>query len=491
MTNSVYLGIDLGTSAVKVLAMSAEGKVLSKGSAEYPTHSPQPGWSEQSPEDWWRATCEATRHVMAELKGAQISGVSFSGQLNGFVLTDEEDVPVHDALIWLDIRATEVSADMATSDGSRILEISRNQVSPIAVLPKLKWFRDNYGDLFKSGKRLFLVKDYILWKLTGRHTTDPSDAAATAMMDFSTQEWSKPLCELAGIDPARMPEICPSDRVVGMVRPEAAEASGVPEGTPVVAGAGDVTALSVGCGVINSGVLAITLGTAGHVVLSEDGPPKGAPGEVWVLSHAIKDKTIWLGLVMSGGLCLSWLNNILSGLGYEEMAALSERSPPGAQGITFLPFLEGASTPYHQPEARGSFTGLSSSHSTADMIRSVLEGVAFNIRECVELFEKHGGKIDEVRIGEGGSRTREWCQIISDVVGRPVRLLEELDASALGAAMIAQAGIEERPLAEVVSQTVQLSDSFVPNADLQPVYDEAYDRYKTAVRRLMPTEPQQ
>ena len=486
MTEAAYLGIDLGTSAVKVLAMSSGGNVLAKQSAEYPTHSSQPGWSEQSPNDWWEATRSAVRTIIGDLTDVKIAGVSFSGQLNGFVLVDENEEPVHDALIWLDIRAAEISASMAISDGQEILDITHNQVSPIAVLPKLKWFKENHPNLFARSERLFLVKDYILWKLTGAHATDPSDAAATAMMDFEQQRWSEHLCNLAGIDIDHMPKIHASDEIAGAITSEAALATNIPVDTPVITGAGDVTALSVGCGVIEKGILAITLGTAGHVVLSEDQAPKGSAGEVWELSHAVKNKTIWLGLVMSGGLCLSWLNKILSGVSYEEMGRLSETSPPGARGVVFLPFLEGASTPYHQPEARGSFTGLSSSHTTADMIRAVLEGVAFNIRECVELFEKHGGEISEVRIGEGGSRTREWCQIISDVVGRPVSLLEELDASALGAAMIAQSGIENRPLLDVVSSAVHLSDTFEPNTELQPVYDEAYGRYKDAVQRLMP-----
>lgn len=486
MTEVVYLGIDLGTSAVKILAMSSNGNVLAKESAEYPVHSSQPGWSEQSPNDWWNATCSAVRRVIADLPGMQIAGVSFSGQLNGFVLVDKNGEPVHDALIWLDIRAAETASNMANSDGHEILKITHNQVSPIAVLPKLKWFKKNHPDKFARSEKLFLVKDYILWKLTGVHATDPSDAAATAMMEFDHQRWSEYLCNLAGIDIGHMPKIHASNEVVGAISTAAALATNIPANTPVIAGAGDVTALSVGCGVIEKGILAITLGTAGHVVLSEDHAPKGSAGEVWELSHAVKDKTIWLGLVMSGGLCLSWLNKILSGVSYEEMARLSETSPPGARGVTFLPFLEGASTPYHQPEARGSFTNLSSSHANADMVRAVLEGVAFNIRECVELFEKHGGEINEVRIGEGGSRTREWCQIISDVVGRPVSLLEELDASALGAAMIAQSGIENRSLLDVVSAVVHLGDSFEPNAELRPVYDEAYGRYKDAVRRLMP-----
>ena len=247
-----------------------------------------------------------------------------------------------------------------------------------------------------------------------------------------------------------------------------------------------MTALSVGCGVIEKGVLAVTLGTAGHVVLSEERHPSGQSGEIWELSHAVSDKTIWLGLVMSGGLSISWLRSILGNLDYDEIARLADASPPGSRGIVFLPFLEGASTPYHRPDARAAFVGLSSSHGTGDMIRSVLEGVAYNIRECIELFEARGAQISEVRLGEGGSRIQQWCQIIADVVDRPVNLLSEMDASALGAAILAQAGARGEPVGAIAASAVSLSGTFQPDPGRIKVYEESFQSYQEAVARLLP-----
>lgn len=486
MSASVYLGIDLGTSAVKILAMRSDGAVLAKEREDYATLSPQPGWNEQSPHAWWQATCSALGRILAHLGPVEVAGVGFSGQLNGFVLVDEGDAPIGEALIWLDIRASDIAAQMARDHGERIKAISHNQVTPIAVLPKLKWVAQHRPEVLARAKRLFLVKDFILWKLTGAHATDPSDAAATGLMDYRGRRWSPELCALAGVDPAILPVIRSSDAIVGRITAAAAAQCGIPPGVPVVAGAGDVTALSVGCGVIDKGVAAVTLGTAGHVVLSEDRHPDGRAGEVWELSHAAPDKTIWLGLVMSGGLSISWFRSVLRDMDYAEISRLAEHSPPGARGVLFLPFLEGASTPYHQPEARAAFLGLSSSHGTGDMIRSVLEGVAYNIRECLDLFQANGAEITELRIGEGGSRIEQWCQIIADVVNRPVHLLAEMDASALGAAVLACAGAEDRPVGAIADQVVALSRSFLPDAARASVYEGTFRSYQKAVGRLLP-----
>lgn len=486
MTTPIYLGIDLGTSAVKILAMTADGQVLAKERGDYPTLSPKPGWNEQSPLAWWEATCSTLRRLLDGLGGVEVAGVGFSGQLNGFVLVDAAGEPIGDALIWLDIRAADISARLNVEDGPLIKAISHNQVTPIAVLPKLRWVAEHQPDKLARARKLFLVKDFILWKLTGIQATDPSDAAATGMMDYKNRQWSPELCAMAGVDPAILPPIRRSDEVVGHITAEASALCGIAPGVPVVAGAGDVTALSVGCGVIEKGVLAVTLGTAGHVVLSEDRHPDGASGEVWELSHAVADKTIWLGLVMSGGLSISWLRSILQGMDYAEISRLAEASPAGARGVTFLPFLEGASTPYHQPEARAAFVGLSSSHGTGDMIRAVLEGVAYNIRECIDLFEAQGAEIHEVRIGEGGSRIQQWCQIIADVANRPVRLLAEMDASALGAAALACAGATGEPVGVVADRVVSLAGGFVPDPAAVKVYEETFHVYQEAVGRLMP-----
>lgn len=478
------VGIDIGTSAVKVIAVALDGEVLGRASRTYPTKTPAPGFVEQSPADWWEATAAATRALLAGLADTTVAGIGLSGQLNGFVLIGDDDAPLCDAPIWLDTRAVAETEDLSRRFAAVLEARVAAGLSPIAVVTKLAWMARHKPDLVARTRRILLVKDFILWKLTGVAATDPSDASATAMMDAATFEWVLDLCRGAGFDPALLPPIRPSTGVAGQVTAAAAAATGLPEGAPVVPGGGDVAALAVGCGVVGTGALGVTLGTAGHVVLSEDRLPMNAAASgIWHLPHADPKRRIWLGLVMSGGLSLAWFHRALAAgcaapLAFEAMAALADGVPPGAGGVTFLPFLEGAATPYGAPLARAGFHGLSSSHGAAEMVRAVMEGVAFNVRQCVERFEELGGSAGEVRIAEGGARVDGWCQIIADVLRRPVTRIRELDASALGAALMAQVGVSGDSLDAVVARTVGLGARFLPDAAGGPAYDTAYRRYR-------------
>jgi xylulokinase len=475
------LGIDIGTSAVKALALSGSGDVLASSRQSYPTKVPATNWAEQAPDDWWRSTGLAVRDVLARLPGQPVAGIGLSGQLNGFVLADEAGCALHDAPIWLDLRVGAECDELKARFGRAIEAITGNRISPIAVLAKLLWMRRHRPELVARARRLFLVKDYVLWRLSGIHATDPSDASATNLMAIGDCRWAEELCAAAGIDPAILPQILPSASVAGHVTPEAALHLGVPAGTPVVPGCGDVTALSLGCGVIEDGVLGVTLGTAGHVVLPASTRLSDAPG-LWQISHVPTGRLIWLGLVMSGGLSLSWLHRTMSmgaaPLSFEAFVETAAAAAPGARGLIFLPFLEGAATPYDRAEARAAFVGLTSSHGAAEMVQAVMEGVAFNIRQCVDLFESHGGGIDEVRLAEGGSKVARWCQIIADVLDRPVALVEEPDTSALGAALLAQAGVSGARLADLAGKAVRLGRRFEPDPAAVTVYQEAFRRYQ-------------
>ncbi len=476
-----YLGIDLGTSAVKVLFQDEGGKVRAKARVPYETRAPQPNWAEQSPRDWWRATGDAVRKVLASLGGeADVRGIGLSGQLNGFVLLDRDREPLHDAVIWLDLRSADTCARLGETVGARVAELTGNPLSPIAVMSKLAWFAENEPKLMQRVHRIALVKDYILMRLTGELATDPSDGCCSALMGIDSGAWEADLCEHAGVSPSQLPRVAPSAAIAGRVRPQVAAELGLPAETPVVTGAGDVAALAVGCGIVAGGRAAVTLGTAGHVVLDATERPSPDPGAVWLLPHAIPDRRLWLGLVMSGGLSLSWGRGVLAaGVGddYAALEDLARSAPPGAGGVTFLPFLEGASTPYHRPDARASFHGMSSTHGPAHMLRAVLEGVAFNVRQCVEVFEANGGAVEHVRLAEGGARMPLWCQIIADVLGRPVRLLVESDTSAAGAALLARAGAEGAPVAELAERLVETGRVFEPEEEAVSATDEAFRRY--------------
>jgi xylulokinase len=479
------IGIDVGTSAVKVVAVGLDGSLLAEASRSYPTHTPRPGWVEQSPEDWWAATCQALREVRTAIAEADIVGVGLSGQLNGVVLLDDAGQPLGNAIIWLDTRATAEAEKLVNGFGDLMRKRAATELSAITVLAKLAWLAGNDAERLGRARSALLVKDYILWRLTDVRQTDPSDASSTGMMDIHTLDWIDELCAAAGFDSKLLPPIGRSTVVAGRVTSRAAAMTGLPSGVPVVPGGGDVAALAVGCGVAEAGVLGVTLGTAGHVVLARDAEEafQIRPG-MWRVTHADPGQALWLGLVMSGGLSLSWLHRLVrsagSPLSFDAMVASANQVPPGANGVSFVPFLEGAATPYAMPTARGAVNGLSSSTSIGDMTQAVMEGVAFNVRQCVELFTEHGGSIREVRIAEGGARVDRWCQILADVLQRPVVRLEHLDTSSLGAALMAQTAVTGVNLHSLTADLAKGGRRFDPDALDLDAYERAYRRYLAA-----------
>ncbi|MBL4767496.1 MAG: xylulokinase [Rhodobacteraceae bacterium] len=492
--SEISLGIDLGTSAVKVLALCANGAVAAKASRPYPTHRPNLGWAEQSPDDWWSAVCSACQDIITQTNEPKIIAVGLCGQLNGFVMLDHADHPLQNAVIWLDRRAEAETRELAENFPEEFQRITGNLPDSIAVLPKLKWMVRHRPELIAKTHRIMLVKDYVLWRLTGNWITDATDGSATGMMDFDSRIWSNDLLKFCGISPDILPPIVPSAEIAGYITEQAATATGLETGLPVVPGAGDVGSLSVGCRVYDEGVLAITLGTAGHVVLSSRNAPLDDDHGVWRISHITEDREIWLGLIMSGGLSLVWMRNILVALtdgepDFDEIVALTRSVPLGARGVTFLPFLEGAATPWSAPDARAVFYGLTSSHGAGEMVQAVMEGVAFNIRDCVEAFGELGGKITRIRIAEGGARSEKWCQIIADILQRPLELVKQNDTSASGAAILAMhATTSHGNFDETIVSMVQIEKIYYPRPGQGETVDALYQRYKE-LATLITTNP--
>lgn len=484
MSGPGYLGIDLGTSAVKVLVHDEEGRVLARTSRAYPTHAPRPGWSEQSPDRWWIAVCAATRQARDEA-GVAIASVGLSGQLNSFVLLDANMRPLADAVIWLDLRA-ETEA-RALADKVDFQEVSGNDLSAICVLSKLAWFRAHRPELLAKTRRIALAKDYILLQLTGELATDPSDAQSSAMTARGGTQWSTELCDLVSISPTLLPAIRTASAVAGRVHANAAEATGIRQGTPVATGAGDVAALAIGCGIVSPGRTAITLGTAGHVVAEATAARPKTRRNLWQIPHGIAGRDLWLGLVMSGGLSLSWIRDILGHDRPPDFGALdclAYEVAPGCEGATFLPFLEGAATPYGVPDARGVFFGLSSAHGTGHLVRAVMEGVAFNTRECIEALHSAGSSHQDLRLAEGGAQSALWCQIIADVVAQPIQLIAERDTSAAGAAILGRVALGNANIAEIAELTVKTERIFEPDTSRCEGLESAYTRYRAMCIRL-------
>ena len=496
--DGVLIGIDLGTSSVKVLAVDGDGRIRGRAKHGYGMHRPSPGWVEQSPCHWWSAVRQALAELSQQVDLAHTAGIGLSGQLNGLVLVDDTGSPLADAPIWLDQRATEQSRFLSDNWTDAIHTFALGTPGPIHSLAKLLWFLDNAPELIANTHKLLFPKDFITLKLTNQYVTDVSDAGATLMLDLRQRQWAVPFLSELRIPLEILPTVHESPDVVGTITAQAARETGLPRGIPVVAGAGDIGALAVGTGVTTTRTACTTIGTAGHMALYCDTFPKHHEHGLWMMCHAVPGKYFWHGLVMTGGHCLAWF---LENFGQAEKARASSQGhnaydllldeaalvPPGSRGLLFLPFLDGAATPYHDSTAKASFIGATSHTDKATFTRAVLEGVAYNFRDSFELLTKLGYTVNEVQAGEGGSRHPLWPQIIAEVLGLPVNILSELDSSALGAAIIAGVGTGVwKDFSEATKLTIRTSKRIMPNPDHHELYTKQYRQYQRAYAALQP-----
>lgn len=488
MADDLTLGIDFGTSAVKVAALSRDGTVVAQASGAYETFKPSPERAEQEPEAWWRALSEAATTVMAEIDPGRVVAAGLSGQLNGIVLVDADGAVLGRSLIWLDQRCGDEVAELERSHAAMIAQATSSPLSPIAVLPKLQWLARHDAGRMRRARHVFQVKDYILWRLTGAVATDANEASATLMMDLNSRRWDTRLVALAGLDPARLSPIRAACEIVGRITVEASAATGLPIGLGVVPGAGDTGALGVGCGAFAAGTAAVTLGTAGHVVASVANRPAGDVAGLWRMAHVSPDRELWLGLIPAGGLSIAWLRNLGTGFagrafGFDDLERLLEGTGAGSGGAAFLPFLEGAGTPWNDPSRFAAFTGLNVTHGAGHLVRAVYEGVAFNIRACLESFEAAGVELGRIHLAEGGAQSPAWCQIIADALDREVRVVAERDTSATGAAILARAAADGDDLAAVVERSVRIARVHRPDPATRNPMEASWRRFSREAGR--------
>jgi xylulokinase len=482
------LGVDFGTSAVKAVAMTEHGQVEAEASADYPTDRPGPNRAEQAPDDWWRALVTVCRSILSAVDGRRLVGIGLSGQLNGIVLVDAQGRVLRQALIWLDQNCDAETELLAQTFGDGLGRIAGSDASPIAVLPKLRRLCRDEPEVMRRVAHVLQVKDYILWRLTGVIATEANEASATLMMELSSRSWHAGLVGFSGMEPAVFPPIRPSAAFAGAVTAEAAAATSLPEGLGVAPGSGDTGALALGCGAYEHGIAAVTLGTAGHVVAAVPNRPTCAVPGLWRMAHVTDDRELWLGLMPSGGLCLAWMRDLFGGIigarpTFDEIERIADAAPPGSANLVFLPFLEGAGTPWNRPDLRASFQGLDTRHAAGHMVRAVYEGVAFNLRAALAHFEASSVPIRRVHLAEGGARSQLWCQIIADALDRDVHLVAQGDTSAVGAAILGFAAASGRPLQELVQSAVRLDRTFRPNPAVRHEMDRAAERFSAAVGR--------
>jgi xylulokinase len=483
-----FLGVDIGTGGSRAVLIDERGNVISTATVDHaPFASPKIGWAEQDPRDWWRASTAAIRTVVsAEGAGAdEIGAVSFSGQMHGSVFLDEADRVIRPALLWCDQRTAKQCAEITERIGAtRLIELVCNPAITGFTLPKLLWLREEEPENWTRVRTVLLPKDYIRLCLTGDKASDVADSSGTLLFDVQNRKWSDEMLDILELDRSMLPPVFESIEVTGTVSKTGAEATGLREGTLVIAGAGDNAAGAVGMGIVSPGTVSATIGTSGVVFVVTEKPTFDLKGRVHTLCHAIPNRWHMTGVTLSAGESLKWFRDQFGGgKSFAELDRDASIVAAGSQGAIWLPYLMGERTPHIDPNARAAFVGLTAAHTTAHLTRAVMEGVAFSLRDCLEIFRGLGVPIDKIRLGGGGARSALWQQIQADVYRHEVETITVDEGAAFGAAILAGVGAKAWPSVDAAcSEAIRVATQIEPNADSVDALDRNYEVY----RRLYP-----
>lgn len=481
---SILLGLDIGTTGARTIAIDERGLVVATASAEYLLATPQPGWSEQDPADWWRAACATLRAVAAKVAGREIVGLGLTGQMHGATFLDADDAPIRPALLWNDQRTAAQCAAITQAVGAeRLIAITGNPALTGFQAPKILWLRDAEPANYAQVARVLLPKDFVRLRLTGEAATDASDAAGTLLLDVRRRDWSPELLTALGIPREWLPTVYEGPEVAGRLLPGIAAELGLPAGLPVAAGGGDNAAAAVGTGIIEAGPVSVSLGTSGVVFAHADEFRPDPSGRLHAFCHAVPGKYHLMAVTLAAGGALRWWRDLLGLDDYERLTAEAAAVPPGAEGLLFLPYLSGERTPHLDPAARGAFVGITARHTRAHLTRAVMEGVVFSLHDGFALIRALGVPISEVRATGGGARSPLWRQILSDTLALPVRRVVAEEGPAYGAALLAgvAAGVW-RDLAEAATLVRLRPEQDEPDPAHVPVYAE----YAALYRALYP-----
>jgi len=488
------LGVDVGTGGTRAVVVGESGRILSSATEEHePFASPQIGWAEQNPEDWWRACGIAVRKALAiaALGGDQIGCVGFSGQMHGAVMLDATDEVVRPALIWCDVRTEKQCQELSEKVGAEaLIRLTCNPALPNFTLTKFLWVRENEPENWKRVRSVMLPKDYVRFRLTGESATDMADASGTLLLDVAHRRWSHEVLQAAGMDESLLPRLFESSEICGKVSPSGAAATGLQPGTPVVAGAGDQAAGAVGMGIVAPGAVSATIGTSGVVFAATDRPALDSKGRLHTFCHAVPGRWHLMGVTQAAGLSLRWFRDRFGAAGnedgrdaYERLTAEAAALPPGSDGLLWAPYLMGERTPHLDPNARAALIGLTASHTRGHVVRAILEGVAFSLRDSFTLFAEMGVPVRNIRLGGGGARSPLWRQIQADVYGREVEVLEAEEGAAYGAAILAGVGAGVWSSVDTAcSEVVKVAQRVAP----QPAVVERMNASYAAYRRIYP-----
>ncbi len=482
----LFIGVDLGTSAVKLLLMDENGKIKKTVSREYPLYFPHPGWSEQKPEDWYIQSMDGLKELLKDEKKEEVAGISFGGQMHGLVLLDENDEVIRPALLWNDGRTYEECDYLNNVIGKdKLSEYTANISFTGFTASKILWVKNKEPENFARIKKIMLPKDYLAYRLSGVHCTDVSDASGMLLFDVKNRTWSKEMCEICSVKPEWLAKVYESYEVVGTLKKEVAEELGIPAAAKVIAGAGDNAAAAVGTGTVGDGRCNISLGTSGTIFISSRKFGVDKNNALHSFDHA--DGTYHLmGCMLSAASCNKWwMDEILKTKEYtKEQEGIDKL---GENHVFFLPYLMGERSPHNNPNARGTFTGITMDTTREDMTQAVLEGVAFALRDSLEVAKSLGIPITRTKICGGGAKSPLWCKMIANILNLKVDKIESEEGPALGAAMLAAVGCGVYgSVEEIAEKMVKVVDTIEPDPSIAAKYDEKYAQFKQIYPALKP-----
>lgn len=479
----LYIGVDLGTSAVKLLLMDEKGEIKKIVSREYPLYFPHPGWSEQKPEDWFKQSMDGIKELTAECDKENVAGISFGGQMHGLVALDENDEVIRPAILWNDGRTGEETDYLNQVIGKeKLSEYTANIAFAGFTAPKILWMKKHEPDNFAKIKKIMLPKDYLAYKLSGSFSTDVSDASGMLLMDVKNRCWSKEMLDICGITEEMLPKLYESFEVVGTLKREIAEALGLSADVKVIAGAGDNAAAAVGTGTVGEGMCNISLGTSGTIFISSKKFGVDEHNALHSFAHADGHYHL-MGCMLSAASCNKWWNEEI--LKTKDFAAEQSRiTKLGENQVFYLPYLMGERSPHNNPDARAMFIGMSMDTTREDMTQAVLEGVAFGLRDSLEVARSLGIQMERTKICGGGAKSPLWKKIIANVMNMKVDVIESEEGPALGGAMLAAVGCGEHEDVETIAKKlVKVIDTVEPEEELVAKYEERYQKF----RKIYPT----
>lgn len=478
----LYIGVDLGTSAVKLLLMDGDGSIRKIVSKEYPLHFPQPGWSEQQPEDWYRQTISGLQELLADTDRSQTAGISFGGQMHGLVVLDQDDKVIRPAILWNDGRTGEETEYLNRTVGKEKLSAYTANIAFAGfTAPKLLWMQKHEPEKFAAIRKIMLPKDYLAYRLSGSFCTDVSDASGMLLMDVKNRCWSRPMLEICGIGEEMLPKIHESYQVTGELRPEIAAELGLGKGVKVIAGAGDNAAAAVGTGTVGEGKCNLSLGTSGTIFISSRRFGVDPANALHSFAHADGNYHL-MGCMLSAASCNKWWNEEILRTGdfAREQAGITAL---GDNSVFFLPYLMGERSPHNDPDARAMFFGMSMDTTRKEMTQAVLEGVAFALRDSLEVAKSLDIPIERTKICGGGARSSLWKRMIASILDVRVDVIAQEEGPALGAAMLAAVGCGEyASVEEAAGAIVRVVDTIEPEPELAGRYKQKYEQF----RRLYP-----